>query len=107
MAYYLTACITSLSAFLGLAFSIYAIRNSDNQEKTNALYMFARSVAIVFISIIPFFRGSGVLLFIITSSMLIIQVIDGIVGIYIQARMRTVGPFIMAVLHAICILFCF
>lgn len=105
MAYYLTACITSLSAFLGLAFSIYAIRNSDNQEKTNALYMFARSVAIVFISIIPFFRGSGVLLFIITSSMLIIQVIDGIVGIYIQNRMRTVGPFIMAVLHAICILF--
>ena len=37
--YYLTACITSLSAFLGLAFSIYAIKNSDNQEKTNALYM--------------------------------------------------------------------
>ena len=27
MAYYLTACITSLSAFLGLAFSIYAIRS--------------------------------------------------------------------------------
>ena len=69
MVYYLTACITSLSAFLGLAFSIYAIKNSDNQEKTNALYMFARSMAI-----------------------------------YIKNRMRTVGPSIMAVLHAICLL---
>lgn len=107
MAYYLTACITSLSAFLGLAFSIYAIRNAEGQEKTNALYMFARCVVIVFISIIPFFRYSDILLFIITSSMLIIQVIDGIVGIYIQNRMRTVGPFIMAVLHMICILICF
>lgn len=102
--YYLTACITSLSAFLGLAFSIYAIKNSDNQEKTNALYMFARSMAILFISVIPFFQRSDVLLRIITSSMLIIQVIDCIVGIYIKNRMRTVGPSIMAVLHAICLL---
>lgn len=70
MVYYLTACITSLSAFLGLAFSIYAIKNSDNQEKTNALYMFARSMAILFISVIPFFQRSDVLLRIITSSML-------------------------------------
>ena len=85
MVYYLTACITSLSAFLGLAFSIYAIKNSDNQEKTNALYMFARSMAILFISVIPFFQRSDVLLRIITSSMLIIQVIDCIVGIYIKA----------------------
>ena len=101
MVYYLTACITSLSAFLGLAFSIYAIKNSDNQEKTNALYMFARSMAILFISVIPFFQRSDVLLRIITSSMLIIQVID---CIYIKNRMRTVGPSIMAVLHAICLL---
>lgn len=107
MAYYLTASITSLSAFLGLAFSIYAIKSSKNQEKTNALYMFARSIAIVFLSIIPFFRDSDVLLFIITSSMFIIQVLDGIVGIYIKSRMRTVGPFIMAVLHGICLLICF
>ena len=107
MAYYLTACITSLSAFLGLAFSIYAIKNSESQEKTNALYMFARSIAIVFLSITPFFRDADVLLFIITSSMFIIQVIDGIVGIYIKNRMRTVGPLIMAVLHGICLLICF
>ena len=106
MVYYLTACITSLSAFLGLAFSIYAIKNSEDQERTNALYMFARSMAILFISIIPFFQRSDVLLLIITSSMLIIQVIDCIVGIYIRNRMRAVGPFIMAVLHAICLWIC-
>lgn len=104
MAYYLTACITSLSAILGLAFSIYAIKGSKNQEKMNALYMFARSVAIVFLSIIPFFQDSDALLFIITSSMFIIQVIDCIVGIYIKSRMRTVGPLVMAVLHGICLL---
>ena len=62
MVYYLTACITSLSAFLGFAFSIYAIKTSDNQDKTMALYMFARSMAILFISVIPFFQRSDVLL---------------------------------------------
>lgn len=107
LTYYLTACITSLSAFLGLAFSIVSIKNSESQGKTNALYMFARCVAIVFVSIIPFFRDSDALLFVITSLMLIIQVIDGIVGMFIQNRMRTVESFIMAILHLICILIYF
>ena len=33
--------------------------------------------------------------------MLIVQLADGIVGIYIKKRMRTVGPFIMAFIHGI------
>lgn len=59
MTYYITTCITSLSAFGGLAFSLFAINKAENQEKTNALYMFARCIAIVFISVIPFFFAFG------------------------------------------------
>ena len=107
MAYYITACITSLSAFLGLVFSLFAINKAENQENANALYMFARCIAIVFISAIPFFWRSDILLRILTSSMLIIQIIDGIIGIYLKDCMKTVGPFIMAILHIICLLICF
>lgn len=106
MGYYITAFTTALSAFLGLCF--YTCSNKrKNQEKTNALYMFARSVAIVGISILPFIYQSERLLLIATGAMLIIQMIDGIAGIYIKNRMRTIGPFTMAFSHAVCLLIFF
>lgn len=107
MGYYITAFTTALSAFLGLCFSIHAVIRGKNQEKTNALYMFARSVALVGISILPFIYQSERLLLIATGAMLIIQMIDGIAGIYIKNRMRTIGPFTMAFIHAACLLIFF
>lgn len=47
MGNYITAYTTTLSAFLGLCFSIYAVIRGKSQERTNAFYMLARSVAIV------------------------------------------------------------
>lgn len=39
---------------------------------------------------------------VVTSVMLIIQAIDCAVGFYIKNRMRTIGPFIMTLMHAGC-----
>lgn len=107
MGNYITAYTTTLSAFLGLCFSIYAVIRGKSQERTNAFYMLARSVAIVWITILPFVYQSKRLLLIATGVMLIIQMIDGIAGIYIKNRMRTIGPFTMAFIHAACLLIFF
>ena len=102
--YYLTAYITLLSAVLGFLFSIQAVRKSENNNKLNALYMLARSLAVIFMAAIPVFTKTSEFLAIITVAMLIIQLVDGFAGIYIKNPMRTIGPFFMAFLHAVCLL---
>ena len=57
-----------------------------------------------FISILPFIYLSEGLLRIATSAMLMIQFIDGMAGIHIKNRMRTIGPFLMAFIHTVCLL---
>lgn len=103
MGYYTTAIITLLSAVFGLVFAILAVRKGKAEERTNALYMMARSLALVTISVIPIYSKNEFILVTITAAMLIVQIIDGIAGVYIKERMRTAGPFIMAVLHGICL----
>ncbi len=105
MKYYVVAVITFVSAALGLLFSIGALRNGRGTEKENALYMFARSAALVFIAVIPLCVKESGLLVVITGAMLIVQIIDGLIGIYIKSRMRTIGPFIMAACHIACLNF--
>ena len=102
--YYLTAYITLLSAVLGFLFSIQAVRKSESNNKLNALYMLARSLAVVFMAAIPICTKTSEFLAIITVAMLIIQLVDGFAGIYIKNPMRTIGPFTMAFLHAVCLL---
>lgn len=102
MLFYLVACIDLISAVLGLLFSIGAVRIGKNAERENALYMFARSTAVVCAAVLTLLFKSNILLMVITSVMLIIQAIDCAVGFYIKKRMRTIGPFIMALIHAGC-----
>lgn len=103
MEYYICAGVTLISAFLGTAFSIGAVVRGKGKDRENALYMFARSLALVGIALIPVFMEVNEILILITGAMLLIQVIDGCIGIAIKSRMRTVGPFIMAAGHAICL----
>lgn len=104
MKYYLMASITLLSAVLGFLFSIQAVRKSEKNDKLNALYMLARSLAVVFMAAIPVCTKASAFLVIITVAMLIIQLVDGFAGIYIKNPMRTIGPFTMAFLHTVCLL---
>lgn len=106
LAFYFTAFITLISAILGATFSIHATVAGKNREKENALYMLARSIAIVWVAVMALIIHSTPLLVAITSAMLVIQIVDGIIGLYIKNPIRTIGPFIMALLHAICLYFC-
>ena len=106
LTFYFTAFITLISAILGATFSIHATIAGENREKEYALYMLARSIAIVWVAVMALIIHSTPLLVAITSAMLVIQIVDGIIGLYIKNPIRTIGPFIMALLHAICLYFC-
>lgn len=102
--YYINAYTTLISATLGVCFSIGAVIAERETSRTNALYMFARSFALACAAAIPVCRNAPTILFVVTSAMLIVQIIDCIIGIVIKSKVRTVGPFIMATCHAICLL---
>ena len=95
MVYYFTACTTLLSAVLGLCFSIGEVRREQGNSRTNALYMFARSLALTGVALIPVCTGVLSILIAVTLTMLI--------GILIKSKMRTAGPFLMAVCHGVCL----
>ena len=101
--YYINAYTTLISAALGVFFSIGAVIKKGN-GRTNALYMFARSLALTCAAVIPVCRNAPTILFVATMAMLIVQIVDCIIGIVIKSKIRTVGPFIMAACHAVCLL---
>lgn len=102
--YYINAYTTLISAVLGVCFSIRAVIAERKTSRTNALYMFARSLALACAAAIPVCRNAPAILFVVTGIMLIVQIVDCIIGIVIKNKMRTIGPFIMAVCHAMCLL---
>lgn len=104
MIYYINAYTTLVSAALGVCFSIGAAIKEKENSRTNALYMFARSLALTCAAVIPVCRNTPTILFVVTAAMLIVQIVDCIIGIVIKSKMRTVGPFIMSACHAVCLL---
>ena len=86
------ALITAVSAVISLGFSIAAAFNTANEVRNMALYICARSVALVLVSAVPFFTGSTPWLQAIACSMIIVQVCDTAVGVVIKDRMKAFGP---------------
>lgn len=104
MIYYINAYTTLISAVLGVGFSIGAVIAEKETSRTNALYMFARSLALACVAIIPVCRTAPTILMVVTAAMLIVQTTDCMIGILIKSKTRTAGPLIMAVCHAVCLL---
>ena len=102
--YYINAYTTLISAVLGVCFSVGTIMAAKDTSRTNALYMFARSLSLACVAAIPVCRNAPDILFVVTGIMLIVQIVDCIIGIAIKNKTRTVGPFIMAACHAVCLL---
>lgn len=102
--YYLCAVITLISASISLYFSLLAVRNSTGDTEVKALYVTARSVALLCISIVPFFIILKELVVITAVAMIIVQFFDGFIGIKIKDTPETVGPFGTAVVHSIALL---
>ena len=90
MATTVTAAITLLSALLGLAYSLWAVAHGPATAKTAALYTFARSLALA---------ASVGFLAAVTGALLLVQAVDGCVGLWGTSRPRAAGPFLMALLH--------
>lgn len=105
MIYYITAITTFISAVLGTAFSVQAVRKGENTERTNALYLFARSMTLTLFAFVLLLGNFPKLLILITGGMLLVQLIDGMIGIYIKNFQRTAGPLTMALIHGICLWF--
>lgn len=103
MLYYVTAYTTLISAVLGLVFSLNTARR-EKGSRENALYLSARSLALLCISLIPIRTNTPGILTAATAAMLIVQTTDAFIGIYLKNKIRTIGPFIMAACHAICLL---
>ena len=86
------ALITAVSAVISLGFSITAVVNTADEVRDMALYVCARSVALVIASAVPFLTGSTPWLLAIASSMIIVQICDAAIGVVIKDRMKTFGP---------------
>ena len=104
MRYHVTACMTQISALLGFLYSLRGVRNCKGGNDKAFSYMDARSFALLILAVIPMAERSVSALVLITFSMMIVQVIDSVIGITEKSLARTLGPFIMALCHLVCLL---
>ncbi len=99
--YYFCAAITLISAVVSLGFSVEAIIKGKENNKINALYTSSRSVALLCVSIVPIFIFSKEIMIVTSVGMIIVQFLDGFVGIKIRNTFKTLGPFITAIVNCI------
>ena len=99
--YYSCAAITVISALVSLGFSFEAIAKGKDNNNINALYASSRSVALLYVSIVPIFIFSKEIMIVTSVGMIIVQFLDGFVGIKIKNKLKTLGPFITAIIHCI------
>ena len=99
--YLFCSIITLVSAGLGLAFSLaYALRGTG-MARDNALYWAARSLALLGLAVLPCILSSTALLGAVTGAMLLVQLLDGAIGLWRGRVFNAAGPFALAALHAL------
>ena len=103
MEYGITAAATLASALLGVAFSLGAVRREQGPARSSALYMLARSLGLSLLAAVPCLFHSSALLAAVTGAMLLVQAVDGLVGIYLKKPFRAAGPFLMASIRGACL----
>jgi hypothetical protein len=86
------ASVTVISAIISLGFSIVATFTTTREVRIAALYTCARSLALMLVSVVPFFTISTPWLLAITCGMIIVQTCDAAIGVTIKNRMKTFGP---------------
>lgn len=101
--YDFNAYINLVSAVLGVCFSLKAVISEKGNGQVNAMYMFARSPALACASAIPVWVNAPGILTAVTAAMLVVQAADCVIGVLIKNKLRTVGPFMMAACHAVCL----
>ena len=80
-----------------------AVRREQGPAWSSAFYMLARSLGLTALAAIPVWRHSVGILAAATGAMLLVQAVDGLVGIYLKKLFRAAGPFLMASIHGACL----
>lgn len=96
IAYWICALVTVASAFTSFGFSVASVLSTDGDAQTNALYAFARSLALAIASIVALFDHSRPWLEAIAVTMIVVQLADAVIGLKIHKAMKTYGPAITA-----------
>lgn len=102
--FWVCAGVTQISAILGVAFAAEAAFRGERTGRTNGLYTLARSVALLLLAAAALAMGSPELVIVSAAVMLVVQGIDGLIGVSLRSRRRTLGPFFLAVCHSLCLL---
>lgn len=97
--YYICAFITGASAFTSLGFSIVALSASGGESRITALYAASHSVALAFVSLVPFLYVSTPFLAGIASVMIVVQGLDAIIGFKIHNAVNSYGPAVTALVN--------
>ncbi|KRM58611.1 hypothetical protein [Secundilactobacillus malefermentans] len=101
MAYYLCAAFTLISALVSLGFSIDAYHSAQPETAlTNAKYALSRSTAIALIMVGLILIKSTPALMVIALIMIIVQLLDGLIGIKISL-FKAIGPLVTAIVNAV------
>lgn len=86
--YYILSVFTIISAFTSLGFSM---QSCIQTKQVNAFYAFSRSLAIALLAFITILITNNSLLISLSILMIIVQLLDGVVGIISKNRFKTYG----------------
>ena len=101
--FYFLVIVTIISAIVSLGFSLNAVadRKQNQKSQTNALYALSRSLFLL--SIIALFTGSAAFLTGVALAVALTHIFDGFIGIILKNNFKTYGPFITGFLHLVII----
>jgi hypothetical protein len=97
--FWVCAAVTVLSAAISAGFSIVAVANGDERQRTASYYACARSLALLISSLAPLVTWSIPWLEAVACTMILIQACDAAIGALSRDRMKTYGPAGMAALN--------
>lgn len=100
--YFIIAIFTSISSLVSL---FYAIDACIKTKQVNAFYAFARSFSIALLCVTTLFFINHQFLFAMTFLMALVQLIDGFIGLKIKDNLKAYGPFSLAIIGFILLIF--
>src|SRR5699024_1887242 len=94
--FYFLVIVTIISAIVSLGFSLNAVadRKQNQKSQTNALYALSRSLVLFLLSIIALFTGSAAFLTGVALAVALTHIFDGFIGIILKNDFKTYGQFI-------------
>ena len=105
-AWWVAWTVTAVSAAVSLGFAAEAFVDRGPGEET-ASYAAVRSLAlflaVLAVGLVPDLRSRASLL-VIAGAMVVVQCLDGFVGLSLHDALRTVGPFATAVANAVLVM---